>query len=159
MFLYCNFLSDQNSLSRCYLIPDDSVPDGQVSVDFTANGFRLPTQDEWKIANLAGSRRVYFYGDSYDQLSLFANKSGEATTTPIMMFPPNAWGLFDTLGNVAEACHPSRESGIVKYVNFQGDSMMKRTDDHPGGLSNALILDEKSFFGKSIHGFRVVCNR
>jgi serine/threonine protein kinase len=168
MFLYCNFLSKENSLKPCYSIPekpcysipDDSDPDLQVSVDFGANGFRLPTMDEWKIANLAGSRLRYFYGDNGDQLSLFANKSGKPATTPTMMFPPNAWGLFDTLGNVAEACHPNRDSGIVKYVNFQGDSMMIRTGDHPGGLSNELILDEESGFrSKSIHGFRVVCNR
>jgi serine/threonine protein kinase len=155
MFRYCNFLSEKNSLKPCYSIPDDSVPDVQVSVDFGANGFRLPTMDEWKIANLAGSRLGFFYGDSDDQLSRIANLSGDAATTPIMTFPPNAWGLFDTLGNVAEVCHTNRDSGIVEKIDILGGSMMPIPDDHRGTLLINGTLDQK--FGT--FGFRVVCNR
>ena len=156
MFLYCNFLSDQNSLSRCYSIADDSDPHSQdFIVDFGANGFRLPTVDEWKIANLAGSRLGYFYGDSDDQLSLFANVSGQPRTAAIMMFPPNALGLFDTLGNVAEGCHPNRDSGIVKHVHFLGGSMMPIPGDHRG----TITIRKKPDQNHSTLGFRVVCNR
>jgi formylglycine-generating enzyme required for sulfatase activity len=150
MFLYCNYLSEKNSLSRCYSI------DGQdFKVDFGANGFRLPTMDEWKIANLAGSRLRYFYGDSGDQLSLFANVSGKPETPAIMTFPPNAWGLFDTLGNVAEVCHTNRDSGIVKEIHILGGSMVPLPADQRGTTSVRKNLDQNA----STLGFRVVCNR
>jgi formylglycine-generating enzyme required for sulfatase activity len=111
--------------------------------------------DEWKIANLAGSRLGSFYGDSDDQLSRFANLSGDAATTPIMKFPPNAWGLFDTLGNVAEVCHTNRDSGIVEKIDILGGSMMSIPDDHRGTLLINGTLDQKF----ATIGFRVVCNR
>jgi formylglycine-generating enzyme required for sulfatase activity len=156
MFRYCNYLSDENSLTRCYSIADNSDPDSKdFIVDFGANGFRLPTMDEWKIANLAGSRLGYFYGDSDDQLSRIANVSLKPETTTIMKFPPNAWGLFDTIGNVAEVCHTNRDSGIVKEIDILGGSMIPIPDAHRGTFPiKGTVVQKRSTFG-----FRVVCNR
>ncbi len=156
MFLYCNHLSVENSLNPCYSIADDSDSHGQdFIVDFGANGFRLPTMDEWKIANLAGSRLRFFYGDNGDQLSMFANVSGKPETPATMTFPPNAWGLFDTLGNVAEVCHTTKDSGIVKEIHILGGSMMIIPGDQRGTTSVRKNLDQNA----STLGFRVVCNR
>ncbi len=156
MFEYCNFLSDQISLVHCYSIVGDSDPiSPEFILDFGANGFRLPTVDEWKIANLAGSRLGYFYGDDDDQLTRFANVSGQPRTAPTMMFPSNAIGLFDTLGNVAEGCHPNRQSGVIKHLRFLGGSMMPIPGDHRGTITIQKNLNQNSV----TLGFRVVCSR
>ncbi len=70
----------------------------------TGNFYRLPTEAEWEYACRAGSETRYFFGENSDELDRHAwysaNSGGqyhEAGTKE-----PNAWGLYDMLGNVAE---------------------------------------------------------
>jgi formylglycine-generating enzyme required for sulfatase activity len=66
--------------------------------------YRLPSEAEWEYACRAGSTSSYFFADDAKELSKYAwysensegkfHKSGEKL--------PNAWGLYDMLGNVSE---------------------------------------------------------
>lgn len=154
MFEFCNFLSDRYSLARCYRLANEMGLDGNASyeVNFDANGFRLPTVSEWEIANLAGSKFGYFFGDDDQFLPRYANISGQPRSTETMRFPPNAFGLFDTLGNVYEACHPDVQSRVCQEVYYCGGSLLAIPGDHRRGKMSKKRLN----YSSALFGFRVV---
>ncbi|MCS7465205.1 formylglycine-generating enzyme family protein [Stieleria sp. ICT_E10.1] len=72
----------------------------------TGQTYRLPLRSEWQHACLAGSRTRYCYGDDVKRLGEFAvyldNTSDDSLTLRVGTKKPNAWGLHDVHGNVAE---------------------------------------------------------
>ena len=76
--------------------------------------FRLPTEAEWEYACCAGTTTPFNTGDNLttDQANYDGNYpykkypkgkySGK--TTPVGLYPPNTWGLYDLHGNVWEWC-------------------------------------------------------
>jgi formylglycine-generating enzyme required for sulfatase activity len=106
---YCNALSRRDGLRPCYRI------DGKVVTwDRTADGYRLPTEEEWEYACRAGTTTAFANGrcltvedanvDCRSQLPRCAEAPGRGETVPVGGFPPNAWGLHDMHGNVEEWC-------------------------------------------------------
>jgi formylglycine-generating enzyme required for sulfatase activity len=63
---------------------------------------RLPTESEWEYSCRAGSLGKY-HGASLDDIAWHQDNSGYVTH-PVKRKTPNAWGLYDMLGNVMQWC-------------------------------------------------------
>jgi formylglycine-generating enzyme required for sulfatase activity len=62
---------------------------------------QLPSEAEWECAARAGTRTAWAFGDRVGAAQVNAESSHRV---PVGSLPPNAWGLFEMHGNVAELC-------------------------------------------------------
>jgi formylglycine-generating enzyme required for sulfatase activity/tRNA A-37 threonylcarbamoyl transferase component Bud32 len=99
----------------------------------TGNGagpYRLPSEAEWEYAARAGTATAWYWGDSIGTGNAVCHDCGSQwdakETAPVGSFRPNAWGLYDTLGNVwqwTEDCY------VESYVGAPSDGTARTTGD------------------------------
>ncbi|MCH5374762.1 MAG: formylglycine-generating enzyme family protein, partial [Planctomycetes bacterium] len=113
---YCRWLSEQERIPEdqmCYPAIDQIRDGMKLPVDMLSRtGYRLPTEDEWEYACTAGSTTAWFCGEDEEQLSEFGwfVLNSRERCWPVASLRPNAFGLFDTLGNVYDWCHNPLEN-------------------------------------------------
>ena len=98
---FCNALSEREGLQPVY-----TDIEGNLTADFKANGFRLPTEAEWEYACRAGTSTTYYTGETVADLSRCAWFTGNADGRPhdVGQLEANDFGLHDMHGNVFEWC-------------------------------------------------------
>ena len=66
----------------------------------------LPSEAQWEYACRAGTVTLYYWGNDGGASGQYGNTSndGHNETTPVRSYKPNAWGLYDMVGNVQEWC-------------------------------------------------------
>jgi formylglycine-generating enzyme required for sulfatase activity len=95
---FCNALSRREGLTPVYHLHSG---DEDIEWDRSADGYRLPTEAEWEHACRAGTTGPR-YGP-LDEIAWYRGNSQERIHE-VGGRQPNAWGLYDMLGNVWNWC-------------------------------------------------------
>jgi formylglycine-generating enzyme required for sulfatase activity len=93
-------------------------------------GYRLPTEAEWEYATRAGTTGDYGVSGDLDDIAWYEDNSmvnGIRQPHPVALKKPNAWGLYDLHGNVAE--------WVKDWFDYYGAN--PETDDPVGPTSGA----------------------
>ncbi len=111
----------------------------------TGKAYRLPSEAEWEYLARAGTKTSRYWGDDPSLACEYGNvhdqdaqrarrfgwephecRDGFVETAPVGRFKPNAFGLYDVLGNVWEW---TAECLSTNYINAPGDGSARVSDD------------------------------
>jgi formylglycine-generating enzyme required for sulfatase activity len=115
----------------------------------SGDNYTLPSEAQWEYACRAGTTTPFAFGEmitpelaNYDGTSRYANGPeglNRGQTTPVGMFPANAWGLQDMHGNVWEWCLDHWHGGYAG-APFDGSAWVS------GGDQDRRLLRGGSWF-------------
>ncbi len=98
---YCNWMSSRFNLEKVYELKIDSTGMKIKSVNWEANGFRLPTEAEWEYAAKGGKKGGTMH--NLVDIAWFADNS-DAKPHEVGQLEPNGLGIYDIFGNAYEWC-------------------------------------------------------
>lgn len=106
------------------------------------DGFDLPTESQWEIACRAGTTTDYYWGNGVWAAGQYVWYSGNSSrqTQGVGQKFPNAWGLYDMLGNVWEWCRDGYHDSLT--VDSSADVCL---DPEAGRYLGDRVLRGSSF--------------
>ncbi len=113
---------------------------------------RLPTEAQWEYACRAGSTTEYCFGETARDLpdyAWFELNAGECTH-PVGQKRPNAWGLYDMLGNVWEWCEDVWHDGYAGAPD-DGRARLSEAERQPRRVLRGAAWDMDAFRCRSAY--------
>lgn len=148
---FCNKLSLKKGLQPVYAVDGESnvrkwdyKPHnedeiyGEITQNIFADGYRLPTVEEWQYAAKGGEDYDYSGSDDIDKVAWYDDNSNRVTH-PVAQKKSNGYGLYDMNGNVWEWCwdsdgYYSRYRCGGSYVMGDYDCMVDSRGDSSAGI-------------------------
>lgn len=146
---FCNAASEMTGRQPVYFTDTDQKTiyrKGELDlteqcINQQANGYRLPTESEWEYACRAGSTTLYYWGDSADPKenpyawhSAASTRGEDLSPHPVGLKKPNAFGIYDMSGNIAEWCW-DRYKTNANWRTLRGGSVALDNDIASGTRS------------------------
>ncbi len=128
---------------------------GNVTVNANANGFRLPTVEEWQYAARGGKNFIYSGSNDIDEVAWYYGNSG-STTHPVAQKKANGYGLYDMSGNVWEWCRDVYPNDSDYRYNCGGDC---GSYEYYCWVDNAYCYNAycyNAYYRNGLRGFRLV---
>lgn len=168
---FCNALSILEGYDTCYT----NGSEGTIC-DFTANGYRLPTEAEWEYACRGGTGTDVYTGNltsnecdpldpALDAAAWYCGNAKE-TTQPVASKMPNGYGLYDMHGNVWEWCWDRYDAHYYSESPLEnprgpatGKTRVFRGGSYRNLAQSCRSAIRSNFYGGyrySYYGFRVV---
>ena len=156
---FCNELSKKEGLDPVYSINGvtnvyrwgvgNDISE-KIEWDEEANGYRLPTLEEWQYAAKGGQEFKYSGSDNLDEVGWYVENS-DRKTHPVAQKKPNGYGLYDMSGNVWEWSDGGSNCGGGFKILYHGDY-----DEHTSGCG--VNCKRNDVYRSSDVGFRIVRN-
>ena len=171
---FCNNLSLLCGLTPVYSVNGNTNPDkwgytphqisrieGKITQDLTANGFRLPTVEEWQYAAKGGQNYGYSGSNNLDEVGWYSSNSGDRTH-PVAQKKANGYGLYDMSGNVWEWCWDVSPNYSGSRYYCGGSYRNYKFGINGYGYNDSCEVDGRYYSsaddqGRSL-GFRIVCS-
>lgn len=162
---FCNMLSEMQGKTPVYSVNNNNDVNtweykphkgnsiyGSIEQNLSADGYRLPTEEEWKYAAKGGQSYKYAGSNDLDEVGWYEDNSGDMTH-PVAQKKTNGYGLYDMSGNVWEWCWRVNP-GNSSYRYRRGGSY------NDGGRSCEVSSrdDYYAYDQSSRLGFRIVCS-
>ena len=105
--------------------------------------FRLPTEAEWEYACRAGSSTAYPFGDDASVLNEhgYFKENSNTKFHHVGQLKPNAWGLYDMLGNLSEWTIDQYDPLCYSKMSDK-DPRTDPVSKHPKVIRGGSYLDE-----------------
>lgn len=161
---FCNRLSEKFGFTPVYAMNDETDVEkwdycphcgswggrNWISQNLEANGFRLPTAEEWNFAAKGGENYTYAGSDNLNEVGWYDDNSGYKLHS-VAQKKPNGYGLYDMSGSVAERTNDTQYGNLTYGGSYSTRSEYCIID---GKTFNST--DSKINYWENI-GFRIVC--